>query len=91
MAAVISAKRVLNALSSDVYENDRYVFKSQGESFTLTAKDGRGEILSSRDGRIVGNLLSSEVAYLTQLERHVDLKEDVQGSGKETPQESTGR
>ncbi len=71
LAAVISAQRVLSATGKDTHENDQYRFSQQGETLTILAKDGRGEIAQLQDGQVTANLSARDTVQLNQLERQV--------------------
>lgn len=71
IAAVTSVQNVLKTLGRDRYQNDHYRFQQRGNALTVSAKDGRGEILSLKDGEIAANLKPLDISYLRQLDRQV--------------------
>ncbi len=79
IAAASIARNVLQALGSNRYENDQYRFQRQGDDLRISAKDGRGEILSLKEGQFTGNLKPLDVSNLKQLDRQLGRELDNHG------------
>lgn len=71
LAALISAKRILDAISRNSYETDHYAFKRWGEVVTISAKDGRARIAQGDDTAVSGNLSAKDSILIRQLEKSV--------------------
>lgn len=71
LAALISAKRMLDAISRNSYETDCYAFKRWGEVVTISAKDGRGKIAQGDDTAVSGNMSAKDSIQIRQLEKSV--------------------
>lgn len=84
IAAVTSVQNVLQSLGRDRYQNDHYRFQQRGNALTVTAKDGRGEILSVKNGEIQGNLKPVDISYLRQLDRQVSQELAPKSPAQET-------
>lgn len=63
------------------FKGDKYVVQQLGDQLKVSARDGRGEILSNRDGQVQGSLTSRDVASL----RNIALKIDRDISQKQSP------
>lgn len=75
LAAVILAKRLLEAVDKDTYSTDDYCFNRQGEMVTINALDGRGKIARITNGVVTGNLNAADISQVRQLSKTVPLKE----------------
>lgn len=84
IAAVSMAQNVLQALGRDRYENDQYRFHQRGDNLTISAKDGRGEILYLNKGQIDASLKPLDMSYLKQLDRQVS-RELIEQNNDRTP------
>lgn len=71
LAAVISAQRILDGIGKDSYESRNFRFERQGETLTVSAKDGRGVIARSHEGVTTGKLSASDMIQVDQLERQI--------------------
>lgn len=68
LAAVMTANKVLQVVGSDRYESKNYVFQQRGNSLTISAKDGRGEIVSAHEGKVSGSLQPLDISNFRQME-----------------------
>lgn len=72
LAAIITARNLLDSLETNVYESDRYRFERRNLELTVTDKHGRGVIARlDQHGEISGNLSEQDVLHLNQLNQAV--------------------
>lgn len=75
LITVLSAKRILDKLQTNQYENNNYSFQREDNNITVSAKDGRGEIAQLEAGRITGkNLSHNDVTSLVRLADELELQ-----------------
>lgn len=73
-----SASKVAQYLGRDrgdgvsVFKGDKYVVQQSGDQLMVTARDGRGEILSNRDGQVQGSLSIKDVSALKNIAQKID-------------------
>lgn len=72
IAATISAKRILDGIGKDIHENEHYYIQRQDDGIRLVAKDGRGEILSSQNGVLRGDLAAKDIMRLNQVDQAIN-------------------
>ncbi len=70
-AVFLTAQKILQMVGSNHFENLQYSIQKQGDNLTINSKDGRGEILSSKDGKVNGNLQSSDIFTLHKIEQNL--------------------
>lgn len=75
LAAVTSAKRILQAVGKDTFSTKDYYLNRRGETMTIDALDGRGEIARISDGVVTGNVSATDISNLNDLEKTVGLKQ----------------
>ena len=76
LATVILAKRLLESINKDTYETEEYYFSRHGETVTITALDGRGEIARFQDGVFTGNLSATDIYQVRELEKNISIEEE---------------
>ena len=93
LLAVFSAKRVLDKLQTNEYENKSYSFRKEGNNIIVSAKDGRGEIARSEQREITGSLSEQDVIHLIQLNQAVfkTMNNNTQEQTREKLATSVGR
>lgn len=78
LTAVILGRQLLTTLGQATYESEHYYFSSQGESITVTAKDGRGLIARASAGAIAGSVSPEDINQLKQLNKAISFPETPQ-------------
>lgn len=92
LAAVSTADRLLaqhgtkTADGTEVLEGNVYRFERSPQSLTVTAKDGRGNILEQRNGAIAGNLSPDDVARFRTIDKSLSTNATRERSPQTEPE-----
>ena len=69
LAALLSARKIMDAFSINRYQDANYSFLRQGENIFISSRDGRGELARFENNEVTGNLALPDILYFQDLDR----------------------
>ena len=95
LSALATAQRLLSQFGQEqpngsrFFDGESFQYQQQGETLTVTAKDGRGTVLEFGEGRLKGDLSEKDFEKFEQLEVALDKNSRQQSTEPEREQDVT--